>query len=268
MELRSIRAPIIAIVIFEALALFAREFARRQLLDSGYASDYAKDLSYLVVPIVLGLLMWPILRQQWPHIRHIFRFDALTAKIVISGVLVGLLLRIAWWAQLATRISFGMTGTDNTNRVIGPLFHFNCPPPAVLLLGLVVTAVLIPIIEETVHRGLLLSALLHRGRLAAIILSTLIFTVAHNPSSYVAVYLMGLVLAVQYTMPGALWFSIATHATYNGLIQFDWYCINGQWNPPAAQLPLLPVGLSALIVLLVAFASICLVLRANRTGAP
>ena len=41
------------------------------------------------------------------------------------------------------------------------------------------------------------------------------------------VFLMGVVLGTQFWNTRTLWTTIVTHATYNGLVQFDWRCLTG-----------------------------------------
>lgn len=266
--LRPTAAPVFATLISLVAALFAREFLRAQLIDSGHSAGLAKDLSYLAVPVILVILMWPILHRHRAHIRYIFRIAALTPRIVVGGIIVGFLARLIWWCHLVAGISFGLIGESGIGQAFGPTFQFECPDPGVIVLGIVVTAGLTPVVEETVHRGLLLSSLLHRGRLVAILVSTLIFTLAHAPSGYVAVLFLGLILALQYAWTGAIWFALATHATYNALIQLDWICLNGRWQPGAEQLPLTVVGVIASLLLLLATALVYRVMKAATSGTP
>jgi len=76
------------------------------------------------------------------------------------------------------------------------------------------------------------------------------------------------VFGIQYWKSGSLWPSLISHATVNALIQLDWRCLNGQWNPPAGALPLWQVGVPAALVLLVASASAILLSlkKVHRSG--
>jgi len=243
-----IRARVFAILLLTFSALMVREFLRRQLHDAGIIGEYARDLSFLVMPPILAVLMWPILRQHADHLREILSFRHLTLRIVIYGFLVGLCMRIAWWSQVVFRGSYGFLQNPNTDAIVGPTFHLHCPPLHVILLGFLVMAVLVPLIEEVTHRGLLLSAFAHRGPAFAILVSSLFFTMFHVWDSLLFVFLAGLVLGLQYWRSGALWFGMATHATYNGLIQFDWRCLNIKWNPTPEMVPLHASGIISAIV--------------------
>lgn len=251
-----IRARVFSIILFLFAALIAREFLRRKLNEAGIHGDYAGDLSYLVVPPILAVLLWPILRQHADHLREILSFRHLTVRIVLFGFLTGFLVRVAWWSQVVFRGSYGFTQNPNPEAIIGPAWHLHCPPLHVIVLGIVVMAILVPVIEEVTHRGLLLSAFAQRGPVFAIVVSSVLFAMFHAWYSLVFVFLVGLVLGLQYWRTGALWFGIVTHATYNGLSQFDWRCLNIQWNPTPEQLPLHASGIISALLFVLAVALI------------
>ncbi len=211
---RAIRVSILAILLFQAAALIAREFVRLRLGESGIVGGVAKDLSYLVVPVVLCTLMWPIRRQQSTHLRHVFRCEALTWGVVACGVLAGALLQVAWWTRAVMLREVGVT----------PI-RLDCTDASQLLLGVVVMVVITPLIEEVVNRGLLTSALLHYGTWPAVLVSAALFAVMHSPSGAAFAFFAGLLLALQYLHTGAVWLSLVTHLSYNGLVQVGRFCI-------------------------------------------
>ena len=258
---------LLLIILGQAFALMAQAWLSRALQAQGYEQALAHYLAYLVVPPILLIMLAPVLFEHRDFLLRLFRRNALTLRLVLAAVALGLLARVAWWAQLVVRIAFGITVNDDPQALAGPVFSWGCPPLPSLALGLLVMAVLIPIMEETVHRGFLLSAFLHRGALPAILISSLLFTVFHTPSSYGFVFLMGILLGVQFRVTGSLWATTITHATYNGLTQFDWRCLRGQWNPPADSLPLLFPGIAALLTLVAAMLGIVLLLRYQAAGA-
>ena len=53
----NLRAPIVAIMIFQVAALFARAFLAIRLIESGEPNPFAQDLSYLLGPPILIILM-------------------------------------------------------------------------------------------------------------------------------------------------------------------------------------------------------------------
>jgi membrane protease YdiL (CAAX protease family) len=258
---------LILVIAGPAFALIVQAGLSQTLRAQGYEQTLAHDLAYLAVPPILLVMLAPLLSRHRGFLAQRLRRHALSTRRVLAAVALGLLARIAWWAQLVVGISFGIVVNDDPQALAGPVFAWSCPAPPSLLLGLIVMAVLVPIMEETVHRGLLLSAFAHRGALPAILISSMIFTVFHPPSTYGFVFVMGILLGIQFWVTGSLWATMITHATYNGLIQFDWRCLRGQWNPPADSLPLLLPGVAALLTLLLAGLGIVALLLYQKAGA-
>jgi membrane protease YdiL (CAAX protease family) len=270
MQPPALRIPfrhLLVIVLAQVLALVAQAWLSRVLLAQGYEELQAHYLAYLVVPPVLLVSLAPVLLEHREFLLGLFRPRRLTVPLALAAVALGVTMRIVWWAQLIARVSLGITGSDDPQAAVGPAFSWDCPPAPSLMLGLLVMAMLVPLMEETAHRGFLQSALVHRGPLPAILMSALIFTALHPPSSYWFVFFMGLVLGVQFWVTGSLWTTMITHATYNGLIQFDWRCLQGHWNPPPDSLPLLLPGVSAVLALIVSCLLAVTLLRYQRAGA-
>ncbi len=256
----------VAITLALVFVLFVRSYLLLELRKHGYDTAYAKDLSYLVVPPLLVLMLFPVLGQHKEFISWLLRRHRLTLRLVVSAIALGVLMRVVWWSQLIARVSFGLTTNHNPDALVGPVFHFACPPPQVIGLGFLVMALLVPVMEEVVHRGLIQSALAHKGRVVAVLLSALVFAVFHTPSSYVFVFVMGIVLGVQFWNTQTLWPSVITHATYNGLIQIDWRCLHASWNPRQDELPLLWPGTVALCLLIISLIAAVSLLSTSDAG--
>jgi membrane protease YdiL (CAAX protease family) len=231
MQLRAIQAPVIAILLIQLLALLLRSNLQLKLIEGGHGTDYARDLSYLLVPPLLAVLLWPILRSSKNTVKSWFDPGGLTVRLVLTAVAIGILARVAWWCQLVAGIALGITVDSRVAAPSGPQFWFNCPPLTEFMVGLLVWVCLIPIVEEFVHRGLIQSALHSRGRCTAIVVSAFLFAAFHPPSAMPLAFTLGLVFAIQFARSGMLWASTISHAAYDGLIQFDWRCLHGTWNP-------------------------------------
>jgi len=258
----------VAIFLALIVALFMQSYLRLELQRRGFDVAYAKDLSYLVVPPLLFLMLFQVLGQQKDFLIGLFRWRHLSLRVVTSAIALGLLLRVAWWSQLIARTSFGWARSKDPDGVVGPVFAFNCPPPHIIGLGFFVAAFLIPVVEEVVHRGLIQSAFVHRGRTATILLSALVFALFHTPSSYIFVFAMGVVFGAQFWNSQTLLPTMITHATFNGLIQIDWRCLHGTWNPTSDQLPLVTLGSVALVTLILAMVSVVRLLIKQDAGVP
>ena len=236
-----VRAPILAIMIFQVAALFTRAFLETSLIDSGQPEPFAQDLSYLVVPPIMIILMYPVLRQHGPYLLSLLRRQDLTIRLVVLSVLLGITLRMTYWGGLI----FGVIRNSNLNAVVGPAFTFGCPDPGVLALSFLVVSLLVPLIEETINRGLILQSLMHRGRFFALVLSSILFAIIHDPQSIVLAFLVGLFLAVQMIKCKTLWASLITHATFNAVVVLDWECVSTQWNPVVTTPSIIGAGLIA-----------------------
>lgn len=270
MQPPALRLPyrqLLVIVLAQILALTTQAWLSRSLVAGGYEHLQAHYLAYLVVPPILLLFLAPVLLEHRHFLQRLLSRHGLTVRLAIAAIGLGLATRVVWWAQLLAGISFGMTANDDPAAATGPVFSFGCPPLTSLFLGVIVMAILIPLAEETVDRGLLQSAFAHKGPLPAILISALFFTVFHPPSSYGFVFLMGVVFGTQFWLTGSLWTTIITHATYNGLAQLDWRCLRGHWNPPSESLPQLVPGGIALLALAAAALLILFLLRCQRAGA-
>ena len=270
MQAAALRIPIrhLLLVIFaQVLALFTQAWLSQPLLARGYEELDANYLAYLAVPPILLAMLAPVLLRHRVFLLQLFSPRGMTLRVALAALALGITMRIVWWSQLIARVSFGIAVNDDSQAIAGPVFSWACPPLPSLMLGLLVMAVLIPLMEETIDRGLIQSALVHRGPLPAILISALIFTAFHPPSSYAFVFLMGIVFGIQFWLTGSLWTTIITHASYNGLIQFDWRCLRGQWNPPPESLPLAVPGGCALLILFIACLLVVGLLHYQRPGA-
>ena len=267
-ELRLSFRRLVAIVLVQLLALTLHAWLSRSLLANGYGELQAHHIAYLAVPPLLLLLLAPVLLEHRHFLKQLFGLRHLSLRLVLAAAALGVAMRVAWWAQLIARVSFGATTGNGSQGLTGPVLTIACPPLQALSLAILAMVVLVPLVEETIHRGLLQSAFVHLGPVRSIMISALVFSVFHPPSSYFFVLPMGVILGVQFWLTRSLWATILTHASYNGLAQLDWHCLHGQWNPPPESLPQVAPGATALLVLMAMFPLMLVLLRNQRAGAP
>jgi len=249
----------IAVIVATTAALFGRSWLQVELLQDGLQKDYAADLSYLVGPPILLVLLLPVLRQDKAFLIKQLQRSVLSRSMIVRAVAVGVLIRVLWWSMTIAAVAFGFFRNDDPFAIKGPLFSFQCPSAQVAALGFLVMAVLVPIIEEVTHRGYVQSSLRHRGPVIAIAVSATVFAVFHPFSNWSFTFVAGVVFGVQYWNSGSIWPSLISHATVNSLVQVDWRCLHGIWNPPVSELPFWRVGLAATgILFLTAISIICL----------
>jgi membrane protease YdiL (CAAX protease family) len=226
-----LRAPIVAILIFQVAALFARAYVEIRLIEGGNSRPFAHDLSYLLVPPILIALMYPILQQRWQYLLSLLRRQDLTLRLLVMSVLLGISLKLTYWGGLISLVSFGAIRNSDPDAVVGPDISFGCPEPMVLGLSFLVATILTPIVEEVINRGLILNSLVHRGKIRAVLVSSLLFAIMHAPQAMALAFFVGIFLAVQMFNYRTFWATMITHATYNAMTVLDWECMSTQWNP-------------------------------------
>lgn len=254
----------VAVIVATTAALFARSWLQVELLQDGLQKDYAADLSYLVVPPILLVLLFPVLRQDKAFLIEQFRPTALSPSIILRAVAVGVLIRVLWWSMTIAGVAFGTLRNDDPFAIEGPLFSFQCPAAQVAMVGFLVMAVMVPIVEEVTHRAYVQSSLRHRGPVIAIAASAAAFAIFHPPSHWSFTFVAGVVFGVQYWNAASLWPSLISHATVNSLIQVDWRCLHGIWNPPVSELPYWRIGVAATCLLVIVAISIVCLLRGEK----
>ena len=260
------RIHVVAVIVATIAALVGRSWLQLKLLANGVQQDYAADLSYLAVPPILLTLLLPVLHKDRAFIGQQFRLTGLSLGTVFVAIAIGVLARAMWWSQLFAGISFGIYRNSDPSAIAGPTFTINCPAPVVVALGFLVMAIMVPIIEEVTHRAYVQTAFRHRGPIVAICLSALVFAILHRFSGWPFAFFAGLIFGVQYWRSGTLWPSVISHATVNALVQVDWRCVRGHWNPPPIQLPLWNIGLPSLLILAVTVLAIIYLLFGKKPG--
>ena len=247
-NLDAIRAPIIAIFIIQLFALFARSYLQLELVEDGHPTGRAKNLSYLIVPPILLVMLYPILKEHWSFLADRFNLANLRLRTLCVAILVGVLLRLAYWGHLFGFAALGLYRNPDPNTIVGLIFLFSCPTIEALLLHLLITTLLVPVIEEGINRGFFLYSLLRKGRIVAILLSSILFAFAHPPATMPNAFIIGLFLGTFALNSCSLWPPIIAHATFNGLIAVDWLCLQGQWNPTDTTNKLAGIGVVMLLL--------------------
>jgi membrane protease YdiL (CAAX protease family) len=237
------RAPIVAITIIQIAALVLRAYLDIRLAENGYSKSFSKDLSYLIVPPILLVLMYPILRQHGVFLLSLLRCQDLTLRLILWSVLLGFTLRMTYWTGLISLVSFGALRNPDPKAITDPVISFGCPEPGVLTLSIVVVSLVTPAFEEVINRGLILPSLLHRGKIAAVVITSVLFAVMHNSQSISLAFIIGLFLGAQMTNYKSLWAPLITHATYNVMTVFDWECLHTRWNPTETTPAMIGTGL-------------------------
>ena len=245
------RIHVIAALVALTAALIARALVQLEFREAGFTHAFAADLSYLVVPPILVMLLFPVLCRGRDQLLRQLAPARCNRQMLVIALVIGVLLRLAWWCHVIAGVALGIYQDDGISQAAGPEFTFQCPSLPILATGVLVMAILVPIVEETIHRGVVQSYLQGFGPVFAITGSAAVFTVYHPPGSWGFVFLAGIVFGTQYWITRSLLPSIITHATVNGLIQLDWRCLQGQWNPPVSELPYASIAAVAATILVI-----------------
>jgi len=244
----TLKGPILAIILFEVCAIFIRSFAAMGLEESGLSPLVSNDLSWLLVPVVLGGLMVPILTANWHALKYQFRLGLLTVRLVLISIALGATFRLAYWSWLFSNASFRHLSSPGPEEIAGPVFAFHCPSTLALLLTIVVSVLLTPIVEEIINRGFFLQGLLHRGRWSAIALSSILFGVFHVPHMIGPAIVFGFFVSVQFLNARTLWATTISHATFNAMAILDRTCLQVMWNPAEMVVSVGSLSLTLLVV--------------------
>ena len=247
---------VILVLLATTLALFGRAWLQLQLQDGGWERRVASDLSFLVVPPTMMLFLYPVLSRDRGFLVRQFLPQDLTLKVVAGAVLIALLFRTAWWGQLVARVSFGWQQSQASSSLPGPFISFNCPEPELMFLGILVTSVLVPVVEEVTNRGYVQASLHARGPVFSILVASLVFMVFHLYQGWMFAFAGGLVLGSLYRVTGSLWAPVICHSVINLTPQFTWRCLNPSWNPDPLSIPLWLPGLVGTLAFSLAVATI------------
>ena len=259
------QVSVAAIMLFQVAALFARSRLELSLIRQGTPEAVAKDLSYLVVAPILLVLMFPYLKRCKAQLLSLFRPAALTWRLILMSLLLGLTLRLIYWSILTVLILIGVVANDDPNPIVGPLIGFECPSTSIVLLSLGVMAIVVPIVEEAINRGFILHALLPRGLVVSIGLSAAFFALMHPPGAYLTAFGIGVLLAVQTLNSGTLWAAAIAHASYNTAAILDWDCFRIVWNPPPSD-PKLAIASFVAIPVIVLGTCLAIYIVSRRTA--
>ena len=228
-----------------------REYIRLWLLQSGMAADRAGHLSAVAGFLLLGALLAPLLLPIRWHLYNLFRKPPRWPRVVVQALAIGVLLRGAAWCIAIAAAHLGTHG-PLTNAAAGPLFWWRCPSWDYLLLSLTVLALLTPLVEETVNRGVILGGLLTRKSPLAVPMSATLFAAFHASNNLAIAFLFGMTTARMMIRDRRLLGPVVAHATFNGLTVLDWDCLNGVWSPRAPS----PSAAIALLITAVAIWSL------------
>ena len=265
---RAVIKLVVAVMLLQVFVLFIESWLRIELMSDGMAEAIAADVSKLVAIPLLAILLYPVVRDFLPQLKSKLRWCQLNPGTILLGIGLGFSLRMVSWSELIAGVSFGFFVNPDPDAIAGPTVQFGCPPLLVMSLSLLAMALFAPVAEEIVNRAFLLQWFVKYGEMPAIIGSAMLFAILHRPDSMLFAFMFGIFSGALYLNSGTLWGPLIAHMTVNGMIVFDWDCINTQWNPPAVSDITRGIGLLAVCLGIVSFALACLIVSKRIAGPP
>ena len=219
------------LMLFLTAALFIRSFVQIRMVGSGYDPAVAKHVSALVGFAVLSFLMWPVLTRVWSIVRALFRQPASWLRMLLAAFALGI---AVWLCQMLAMLAYNAyewIGKGAYSQPTWPEYHFACGNTMILFLAIPVMAIATPVVEEIIHRGLILHSLLPRGKFLAVTVSAGAFAIFHRPETIPLAFIFGLIAALQMLHYQTLWAVVITHGTVNLMTVISNTCIGGTWQP-------------------------------------
>ena len=180
----------------------------------------------LTVVTVGGLLLW-----WWREYGELTRQTLPDRRETLLAIAVGLGVWALWIRLDAPWMTVGSPSAPFT-----PLSDDGIVDPTLVAMRWVGAALVVPVMEELFCRSFLMRWLAQptfqgiepaRVGVRAIVLSTFVFTLAHN--QWLAATIAGMAYALLYVRSGKLWLAVIAHAVTNGALGI-WVVATGRWQ--------------------------------------
>ena len=185
--------------------------------------------------VLVGLPLWLIIkvcRRPLDHIGlvrgHLFRDIMLAVVLVVPVLFMAHFVEEAVVRSVTTVVPSQAEAVRDLQSEEHRLGAEIWPESKNELTKIMGTAILIvflaPLGEEMVFRGIAYTALRRRGKWRALILTSLLFAVAHmQVIHFIPIFLIGLILAYLFERTGSLKPAIALHVLVNLILMILWY---------------------------------------------
>jgi len=223
------------------------------MIATGTGPFVAECISYLVVPLVMLVLGYPVIRKYRIHLVDILAWKRTGCSSVLRVLIVSAAICTTIFGWTIALSAFELVRHNSGVIRALPRYSFSAASVSEMTLGLFVISVVVPITEEVINRGIILNLLLRNGRLLALIFSATLFAVFHRPESIFSTFVIGLLLGMLYLRTNNLWMPIFVHAIYNAWTVVDRLLLEGTWIGMGGDPRVSVVGLCGLGVFVVGF---------------
>lgn len=200
------------IVLLSAVAVLSGGFLQVWLMTV-YGADMFSSMAvsqiFLIVPLVLGMIY---LKRNHPY-------ASLSSLLGVRGfepeLMIVMLLMPAGVQYLATFIQFPYI--EQLTELFGEQVDFGAPSTVSSFLWLFVAiCVVAPILEELIFRGVLMKILEPYGSLAAIMISSLCFTLLHfAPAALITIFIVGIAIGFVRLYTDSVLACMLFHSSFN-----------------------------------------------------
>lgn len=252
------------VLLAQVCALFVRSWLQITLVGSGMGVIVARNISYLALPPMLLILLYPIWSTRRTELAENFRCEDLTLRIIGIGIALGIALRLGVWGLLLARTGLGLHSyeADGTSLLI----WFACPSLAAAALHIFVASILTPVTEEIIYRGMLARWLRRYGLAISVLASAFLFAIFHHPQGIPAAFVFGIFAAKFFLTSGSLWGPCITHSVFNALVLLDWYCLRIIWEPATLTPPIIMSGVIGIFLAISAYTVASFLVSRSVTG--
>ncbi len=165
---------------------------------------------FMLLPCAVGFI---VLKKTYPRVSLADSLSVHKFKIVLVPIL--------FFLPYCAQQFFGVILTPLDSLISG-LFGSYDPGyqeymgAEEIALTLLSSVVLAPLIEEFMFRGVIMKLLERYGLLRAVLYSSLIFALMHlDPTSFVMVFLLGMIFALVKYVSGSIWTAVLMHGSNN-----------------------------------------------------
>ena len=200
------------------------------------------SISFVGTVLLLALPIWFILKVCTRPLKDLgWKGDKLYRNIGLGLLLVIPVLFIAHYAEeiivraavtiLPSQVETIQKIREEEHKIGSDMFP-ESPNELLKIIGSgFLLVVMAPLGEEVLFRGMAYTALKKRSRRRALIITSLLFAIAHlQIIHFIPVFLVGLILAYLFEYTGSLVSSITLHALVNLILMIIWYVNPGLYT--------------------------------------